>query len=190
MTHILITPPAVEPLSLAEAKTWLRVDTTAEDDVIGALIASARLVVESLTRRLLIAQTWRVLLDRGPADGFLLPVSPVRSILAVRVFPASGPAQTLPPDTYALEQDLGTGRLRFNGFCPEPGRVRDGVEIDVIAGFADTAAGVPVPLRQAMRLLIARWYDNRGDVEADADMSRTPSDVAALIAPYRRVRLA
>ena len=47
----------------------------------------------------------------------------------------------------------------------------------------------PRPLRQAMRLLVARWYENRGDVEADADMARTPAAVAALVAPYRRVRL-
>lgn len=189
MTHILITPPAVEPLSLAEAKAWLRIVGTAEDDVIAALIASARLVIEALTRRVLIAQTWRVMLDRAPPDGFLLPVSPVRSIVAVRVYPATGTPQALAPEAYALEQDLGSGRLRFNASPPEPGRVRDGFEIDVVAGFGETAAAVPGPLRQAMRLLIARWYENRGDVEADADMARTPADVAALVAPYRRMRL-
>jgi uncharacterized phiE125 gp8 family phage protein len=190
MTPILIAPPAVEPLSLAEAKVWLRVDTTSDDDVIGALIASARLVVEALVRRVLVAQTWRIALDSAPASGFLLPISPVRSIAAVRVFPLAGPAQTLPADMYALDQDLGTGRLVFNMTPPSPGRLRDGFEIDFVAGFSDTAAGVPAPLRQAMRILIARWYENRGDVEADADMARTPASVAALVAPYRRVRLA
>lgn len=190
MTPILIAPPAVEPLSLAEAKTWLRVDTTADDDVIGALIASARLVVEALVRRVLVAQTWRIALDQAPASGFVLPLSPVRSITAIRVFPLAGPAQTLSADIYALDQDLGTARLLFNATPPAPGRLRDGFEIDLVAGFSDTPAGVPAPLRQAMRILIARWYENRGDVEADADLRTTPASVAALVAPYRRMRLA
>lgn len=190
MTPILIAPPGVEPLALDDVKAWLRVTDDSEDDVIGALIASARLVVEALTRRSLMAQTWRLTLDRLPPDGFALPMSPVRSITAIRIYAASGAAEVVPQERYALEQDLGTGRLRFLIDPPQPARPRGGVEIDFVTGFADTPQGVPAPLRQAMRLLVARWYENRGDVEADADMNRTPADVAALVSPYRRLRLA
>lgn len=187
MLPILIAPPAVEPLSLAETKAWLRVENAAEDELVGALIASARLVVESLTRRFLVAQTWRLVLDRWPASGVTLPFSPVRSV-AVRVHDAGGEATIVPPGTFSLKHYAGDARLRF-AHPPHTQRPIAGIEIDVEAGFATDAAGVPAPLRQAMRLLVARWYENRGDVEADADMARTPSSVAALVAPYRRVRL-
>ena len=59
MTLFLVTGPATEPLTLAEAKSWLRVDGTTEDGLIQSLITSARLAVEAATNRLLIAQQWR-----------------------------------------------------------------------------------------------------------------------------------
>lgn len=188
MTPILITPPAVEPISLAEAKAWLRVENIAEEEIIGALIASARLVVESLTRRFLVAQTWRLAFDAVPAASIALPFSPVRSVI-VRTFAANDAPTIAASATYTLDHHGGETRLRFITPPPQPGRPRAGLEVDVEAGFATTAEGVPAPLRQAMRLLVARWYENRGDVEADADMARTPAAVAALVGPYRRVRL-
>ena len=63
MPSVLLTPPAVEPLTLAEAKSYLRVDTVDEDDTIAALIAAARLLVEAYARRALITQSWRLSLD-------------------------------------------------------------------------------------------------------------------------------
>ncbi|MFN3888982.1 MAG: head-tail connector protein [Beijerinckiaceae bacterium] len=189
MTPILIAPPAVEPVGLDEMKAWLRVDGASEDEVVGALIASARLVVESLTRRVLIAQTWRLAFDAWPHGSVTLPFSPVRSV-TIRVYDASGASSILPPGGYALEPYGGDVRLRLSDTPPPPGRAASRVEIDIEVGFAADAGGVPAPLRQAMRLLVARWYENRGDVEADADMTRTPASIAALVSPYRRVRLA
>lgn len=188
MTPILIAPPAVEPIGLAETKAWLRIETTAEDELVGTLIASARLVVENLTRRFMVAQTWRIVLDDLSSGEVRLPFSPVRNVI-VRVFDASGAPAIASAQTYSLIAEGGDTRLKFSAPPPQPGRTSGGVEIDVEAGFGANAQGVPAPLRQAMRLLVARWYENRGDVEADADMSRTPAAVAALVAPYRRVRL-
>ena len=188
MTPILIAPPAVEPLGLAETKAWLRVESAAEDELIGALIASARLVVESLTRRVLVSQTWRLVLDAWPEGSAPLPFSPVRSV-ALRVYSADGESSLIADEEFVLDHRGGDARIRFIGLPPQPGRARSGIEIDVEAGFSANAQDVPAPLRQAMRLLVARWYENRGDVEADADMARTPASVAALVAPYRRVRL-
>jgi len=69
MSSILLTPPAAEPVTLADAKAWLRVEHDDDDDVIAALIAGARSHVEAQTRRALITQSWRLVLDRWPRDG-------------------------------------------------------------------------------------------------------------------------
>ncbi len=60
MSAFLLKAPAVEPLSLAEAKAFLRVETSDDDEVIGTLIAGSRIHVEAQTRRALITQNWRI----------------------------------------------------------------------------------------------------------------------------------
>ena len=51
---------------------------------------------------------------------------------------------------------------------PAPGRPAPGIELDVMVGYGDAAVDVPEPLRQAIRLLIAHWYENRGLVSGGA----------------------
>lgn len=75
MSSLLLTAPAVEPLSLAETKDYLRVEHNDDDDLIGALIAASRIHVEAQTRRALITQTWRITLDAWPSEG-RLPIRP------------------------------------------------------------------------------------------------------------------
>ena len=90
MPSILLTAPAVEPLTLAEAKAYLRVETPDDDDLIAALIAGARIHVEAETRRALITQSWRLSRDAWPPDGRLsvLP-APLQTLTAVRVYDES-----------------------------------------------------------------------------------------------------
>ncbi len=56
-------PPGTEPVSLDEAKQYLRVDQNAEDDLIGQLISAARRRVERGSYRQLVTATWLLTLD-------------------------------------------------------------------------------------------------------------------------------
>jgi uncharacterized phiE125 gp8 family phage protein len=87
MPSILLSGPAVEPVTLAEAKLFLRVEHDDDDDLIAPLVAGSRIHVESQTRRALISQIWRLTRDAWPESGrlFLLPV-PVVSLLAARIY--------------------------------------------------------------------------------------------------------
>lgn len=188
MTPFLTTPPTVEPLSLAEAKAWLRLDTADEDATVSALIVAARSLVERSARRLLMRQEWRIPLDAWPADGVLpLPLAPVSAISAIRVLAADGTPSPVASTAYRLEGFRDPPLLVITGAVPTPGRPRDGIEIDVICGFSDDPAAVPEPLRHAVRLLVARWFEHRGDTLSDA--LALPPDIALLLSPYRRPRL-
>ena len=69
MPVILISEPEEEPLSLADAKLFLRVEHDAEDALITNLVRAARRHVETQTGRRLVTQIWRLVLDAWPLDG-------------------------------------------------------------------------------------------------------------------------
>jgi uncharacterized phiE125 gp8 family phage protein len=189
MPAILLIEPAIEPLSLAEAKAFLRVETDDDDALISALIAAARLHVESQTQLALITQRWRMVFDCWPRHGRIaVRPAPLKAVDAARVFDAGGHAH--PIDMQAFVPDLGASMLAFMPWSvPVTTRIAAGIEIDVTVGFGDAAADVPEPLRQAIRLLVAHWYDNRGLIAADRESAVMPASAAALIAPYRVVSL-
>jgi uncharacterized phiE125 gp8 family phage protein len=189
MSALLLTAPAVEPLTLAEAKAFLRVETSDDDDVITALIAGARIHVEAQTRRALMTQSWRIALDAWPQAGRLTIVpAPLQTLTAARVYDFEGLAHDV--DTQAFVIDQGASVLAFAPWAvPQPGRIAAGIECDVTLGYGDAAAAVPEALRQAIRLLVAHWYENRGLVTTGANYSALPQSVAALIAPYRMLSL-
>lgn len=57
MTMFLVTPPALEPVTIADARAFLRISTESEDDILGRLITTARELVEAETGLALIDQT-------------------------------------------------------------------------------------------------------------------------------------
>lgn len=186
MAAILITPPAAEPITLADAKNYLRVEHDADDELITSLITGARREVEIATRRVLMTQTWRLVLHRWPAPRRIVsPVNPLQSLAAVRVRDAEGGAMDANLAGSVLDAASVPGVIDLaHVSLPAPGRALAGIEIDVTAGYGD-AGDVPAPLVQAMRLLIARSYEQRDRVVPDA----LPDQVARLIAPFRVVSL-
>jgi uncharacterized phiE125 gp8 family phage protein len=189
MPSILVTPPAAEPLTLAEAKAWLRVEHDDDDAVIGVLITSARSLVEQETRRALITQGWRIVRDAWPAGGRIeVAPAPVRQVLAARVYDAAGIGQAIDATLFTLATGGAPGMLGFlPGSLPAPGRAIAGIEIDIEVGYGADASAIPEPLRQAIRLLVAHAYENRG--AETAGNARMPPTAAALIAPYRVLTL-
>lgn len=202
MSPVLLASPSAEPVSLADAKAWLRIDTADEDLLVASLVPAARARVEAATRRLLVTQTWRLSFDAWPNDTpagpfgrglglspqtIALPLAPVASIAALRVYDAEGVSQTVEAASYGLYGAPDEVRIVFSTSPPAPGRAVAGIEIDVVAGYG-APADVPSPLRQAILMLIAQWFENCGDAEAGG--SEFPDPVAGLIAPFRRPRLA
>lgn len=189
MSAYLLTAPAAEPLSLADAKTYLRVEHDDDDATIAALIASARSHIEALTRCRMIAQTWRVVLDRWPPSGRIDPrLAPLRALQAVRVFNEANVASSV--DVASFVVDRARHVIASPSWAlPAPGRNAAGIELDVGIGFGDTAADVPAVLLQAVRALVAHWYDNRGLIAIGQSVSVMPLSVNAMINSYRVMSL-
>lgn len=190
MRPMLIGAPAIEPVSLAEAKSWLREDGGEEDQLIQALIVSARMTLEAYTRRFFVTQSWRLVFDAWPSSvvsssSLAIPFSPFQSVSAMRAYDASGAAQNVSPASYRAAAANDCGRIVFLAPPPSPGRLTDGVEVEIVAGYGATANDVPEPLRRAMLILVAHWREKRGDALDDS----LPKAIAQLAKPYRRERL-
>jgi uncharacterized phiE125 gp8 family phage protein len=187
MSSILLSGPAVEPVELDDAKAFLKVETADDDDVIAALIAGARVHVEAQTRRALITQSWRLIRDAWPADGriAIVPV-PLVTLDAARVYRLDGTTQAIDPSSFIVDGAAAPALLAFGpGAPPAPGRVAAGIELDVTLGYGEEPDDVPADLRQAIRILVAHWYENRGLIAAGGAVAVLPQTVAALLAPHR-----
>lgn len=184
-----LTPPAVEPWTVAEAKSFLRVEHDADDAVIAALIAAARNHIESLTRRAMIAQVWRFTRDAWPDNGRIaLRMGPARSITAARVFGSTDVASSLDTDRFVV--DAGADVIAAPVWSlPQPGRSVAGIELDIELGYGAAASDVPEVLRHAVRTLAAHWYENRGLAAIGGSVALLPGSVTAMIASYRTLSL-
>jgi uncharacterized phiE125 gp8 family phage protein len=191
MSSILLTAPAVEPITLGDTKAYLRVEHNDDDGVISALIAGARTHVEAKTRRALIVQTWRLVRDGWAGDGRIavLPV-PLRALLAARVVMRDGSNQSILPSAFVIDKAGAPATLTFTaGALPMSDRAVAGIELDVEVGYGPAPADVPEPLRLAIKFLIAQWYENRGMTTIGHEVAELPHTVAAMIAPYRVLSL-
>jgi uncharacterized phiE125 gp8 family phage protein len=192
MPLVLTAGPAVEPVSLAEAKAHLRLDGTAEDPLVGSLILTSRLHVETTLGLALVTQSWSWFLDAWPRRrGVELPLKPLQSITAVRLYDEAGAPTTVAPGTYFLDGAGNPPRLVRQGTLvwPRPARTANGIEIAFTAGYGNAAADVPQPIRQAILLLVAHWYEHRTPLEVGSQAEPPPGMVADLLAPYRTPRL-
>ena len=190
MSLIMTSAPALEPISLAESKAHLRVDTADDDTFITSLITTSRLQVEAILGLALIQQAWTWRLDAWPSGEVVLPLRPVTSVAAVRIQSADLTWVTLPAANYIVDGQNMPARLVANGVAlQQPGAAANGIEVQFTAGFGATASDVPAPLRQAILLLVAHWYENREPVISGAPPTLFPDAVIGLLEPYRVRRL-
>lgn len=189
MTLFRTVEPALEPITLAEAKAHMRLDHDAEDALVSALIRAAREEVERATGTALITQDWRLVRDAWPRTGVLsLTPHPVREILAVTVYGSEGEASAIDPGAWRLDPHARPARLWLPE-RPAPGAVLNGIEVDFRAGYGEAGPDVPDMLKRAILLLVAHWFEFRGVAGAADQPVGYPAGYDRLVAAYRRARL-
>lgn len=186
MSITVITPPASEPVSLAEAKLFLRVDQDAEDDLIATLIVAAREGVETGCGRALIKRRVRESLDIWRQDavgGAVLGLGPVSGVTVVRLLADNGSESVIDPERYRLEGGRDRPRLVFAAGVPATLRTAGGIEVEYDAGFADDATGVPIALKVATMQIVTALY------EARQGAAPIPDSARALMRPFAPMRI-
>ena len=191
MSLVMTSPPAAEPVTVAGLKAHLRIDTGDEDILLASFLLTSRLHIETALSLALITQSWQLRLDRWPSGREVaLPLSPLRSVDAIRLKDASGNSRDVPSDRYLLDLTSRPARIIWNNLTPpEPIAAANGIEIDLTAGFGADGESVPAPLKHAILMLAAHWYEHRNPNDIGTDGVRIPDAVSSLINPFRTIRL-
>lgn len=168
------TGPAVEPVTLSEAKAHLRVDGTDSDAEIAAMISAAREWCEQYLDRTLVHTQWVMRFDRFPVDGtddIELPRPPMvasgaNTAVSLSYTLEGGATATYGTSSYRVDRHATPGAVKTNYAGTWPPHLQDDNSVSVTwwAGYGPSGQSVPAAIRHAMLMLIAFWYENRSTV--------------------------
>lgn len=208
MPLIQTVAPAIEPVSLEEARQHLRIDSDfqGDDGLIGMIISAARRAAENITSRSLITQQWRLVLDAFPGPslmgvppgksyslpnhGIQLDRGTVQSIDSIQYQAMNGQWYTMSASDYAADLSGCPARITpaFGKIWPITLPQIGTVKVNYTAGYGDNAADVPEGIRHWILMMVGTCYENR---EMVAILSRGKVEqlpfVDGLLDPYRVV---
>lgn len=174
MSLDIITPPTIEPVTLAEAKLNLSIDGTESDLLIPRKIKAAREACEQQLSRAILEQTWELAIDAFPDGAIELARPRVLSIVSVKYIDTSGVEQTLSPTAYTLDASTLPGYV-LPAYGTSWPTARDGtanaVRVRFTCGYGSTVASVPESVREWINAHVALAMRHR---EAASDRPLTP----------------
>ncbi len=187
MSLIDLSTPVVEPIDLAYAKTFLRVDGTEEDTLIETLIKTARHKVENMIGRTLISRNFIYRCPVTISRCIVLPRPPLLSVTRLTLIAENDQAVDIPNTDFSVTLRGDPAQLSLKSGKNWTDYIAEfmTLEVEFTAGYGVTPEDVPLPIRQAILLLLAHSYEYR-------EMSPSPAMpimVDALLAPYRSVRI-
>lgn len=153
-----------EIITTANAKDYLRVDTTADDTIIEQMIVEARLWIENYIGKDIVAKT-RTYYTPFQKERFVLPFAPVASITSVTV---DGTAATY--EVKGLDNEI----VELNQLPAKEVKVSY-----TTAGLNDSL------LKQSILRLVATYYDNRADFVVGQQVNELPVTVKNILSSYK-----
>lgn len=179
MTLRLITAPAKEPVSMDLMKTFLRVDSPADELLLESMLKAAREKGEELARRAFITQTLEQIFDEWPSEyEFTLWRPPLQSIVSVKYRDYYGVERAW--TDYVADTRSEPGEIRFRSLPSEQLLESGAIAVRFIAGYGDEASFVPERIKQAILMLAGHWYETR-------DMGGVPGEIKAMFLSERVV---
>lgn len=175
-------PGTTYPISVSEAKSHMKVDTTHDDTLIGYMVLAATDQVQNMLGLQLCAATFDWYLDawNDPhygGDTLRPPRSPLISVAAINYTDSAGSAQTAATTVYAVDTASRPGRisLKYGQSWPTIYDQADSIKIQFVAGFATSTASasvateVPDNIRAALFMLTDDMYQTRSATRTKAE---------------------
>jgi uncharacterized phiE125 gp8 family phage protein len=183
----ILTKPSEEPITLAEAKTHLRESGTDQDQLIEALIVTAREQAETHTGRAFCTQSWTLKLDAFPCERFIrIPYPPLISVQSVKYYDSDGVLQTMSTSDYVVDTTSHIGKidLAYEAEWPTPRTMPNAVVIAFTCGYGGRE-NVPSSIKAAMLLNLSHLYENREATISGTIITPLPMAYDSLLSSYR-----
>jgi uncharacterized phiE125 gp8 family phage protein len=158
----VVTPPATEPITLAEMKLHSRIDGNDDDALINTLITAARMQIEQMASHRMVTQTLALSIDDLPDSGILYLEGPVQSVSSIQYYDLDGDLQTWGNELYQVDITSNPGRVMpaYDEDWPDYLDDYNSIVVTYVAGCGN-ANEVPAILKQAIKLLVGYWYNQR-----------------------------
>lgn len=178
------SPPAAAVVTAAEMREHLRLDSTAQDDYLEALVAAATRSIEAEMNRQMITATWAMHLPGFWSGSVEIPRAPLQSVGSITYTDTDGASQTLATSSYTVVTAALVGRVHtaYGVSLPSTRGVPQAVTINFDAGYGDASTDVHTGDIHAVKLLAAHWYGNAEAVTvAGPEPKRVPEALRRLI---------
>lgn len=164
MSWKLVTPPTGLAISLADGQRAARIDVDEAgasplDDEIRAAIQTYTSEAETVTKRAIMQQTWRLTLDRF--DGAIrLAYSPLLAVEHIKYLDAGGILRTLDPQDYQVDAESEPGYIVPAPSCawPETADQINAVQVQIRCGYGADHTSVPAGIRGFVYARVAEQY--------------------------------
>ena len=156
----VVTPPAIEPVTVQELKENLRLDGDFQTSMLESLIKSARISVETKLHRTLI-ETEYIQLHQNFEKELELYRPPAISISEIQYESDSG-LVTIDPAEYILDKYSTPAKVIPVNYWPTiaTSAKANAVQITFKAGYGQETTDVPEPIRQAIIMLASDMYEH------------------------------
>jgi uncharacterized phiE125 gp8 family phage protein len=186
MRYSVATAAAVAPVTLLDGKSQCRVDTNEDDQLITDYINTATSRCELAARRTFITTTYDLWFDRWPVSSIDFPLPPLQSVTGFYYTDEDGTETEWSSDNYIVDTTSTPGRLQFKRTAVLPSVVLqeiNAVRIRFVAGYGDAPSDVPEIYKQAIKMLLGHYYENREAllVAQGLSLSELPLGVADLL---------
>ena len=178
MQLIQTVAPIKEPITLDEAKDFLRVLNADSDTLINSLIIVCREHIENATNRQLESATFELI-----ASDFIckLPKGTLQSISSIEYKDANGDYITLSTDSYYSYERNGESFIEYLA-KPLIASHKKAVKITYVCGYDS----VPESIKQYMKVKISTLFENRESYVIGASIAEFGSEfVENLLSPYK-----
>ena len=170
----------------AEAKDFLKVDTTADDTIIDNLVAAATESCQIYTNQYFINTVVTQYSDNWK-EFYSLYKSPVSSITHVKYYDKDDSLQTLASSNYILDDTYEPARIGIavDGELPNVADRINAVQVKYTVGYGTASTDVPEGIRTAIILTVGNWYENRQSVITGRTATELPLSSQYLLDQFK-----